>query len=108
MPDEKNENIQHEKTPLITPRETSQESKQQEKPPEIKKLDFAEAAIKNAGDQGISLNPVGSHTTNPFMAQDTVQPQPSVQMVTPTPPSVEAVIPPAPAQSSEGGSNAGE
>lgn len=108
MSDEKVDNAQPEKSSVITPQEAHQESKQQEKPPEIKQVNLSESATKNAGDQGISLNPVGGHDTNPFVSQDIVQSQPVVQIETPTPPSVETVIPPLPPQSSGGGGDAGE
>lgn len=104
MSDENVNNVQPEKPSIVAP----QESKQQEKPPEIKQINFSESAIKNAGDQGISLNPVGGHNTNPFVSQDIVQSQPPVQMIVPTPPSAEAIIQPPQAQSSGGGSDAGE
>jgi hypothetical protein len=89
MSDENADAVQPEK-PSVTPQVTPQESKQAE----IKSFEFAESAIKNAGDQGISLNPVGGHDTNPFVSQDIVQVQPAVQIVPPTSSTVEAVTQP--------------
>ncbi|MBE0684354.1 MAG: hypothetical protein IH589_20810 [Anaerolineales bacterium] len=105
MSDENADVVQPEK-PSVAPQVVPQEIKPQEKTPEIKQVDLSESFTKNAGDQGISLNPVGSQATNPFTAQDIVQSQPPAQVVTPTP-SAEIVTPPPPAQSS-GGSDAGE
>ena len=104
MSDEKTNNPQSEKPPVATPQELHQESK----PPETKQLNFSESAIKNAGDQGISLNPVGSHATNPFVAQDIVQVQPPAQTIAPKPLSAEAVTPQPTAQSSGSTSDVGE
>ena len=105
MSDEQTNNSQPEKPSTNTPREAQQESKPQEKPSETKQLNFSESAVKNAGDQGISLNPVGSHNTNPFMAQDIVQTQPAAQI---TPPPTATVTPPPAAQSRGDTHEAGE
>ena len=104
MSDEKINNPQPEKTPVVTTQEVHQENK----PSETKQVNLAEAAIKNAGDQGISLNPVGSHATNPFVAQDVVPAQPPAQTVVTQPPVAKAVNPPPTAQSGGSKSDAGE
>ncbi len=98
MSDENVDNVQPEKTSVITPQEAPQENKQQEKPPEIKQVDFSESAIKNAGDQGVFFNPkIGVSTPDPFVSQDIVQTQP--------PPTQTITLP---TQSTGGESSGGE
>jgi len=104
MSDEKTNNPQPEKQPVATPQDAHQESTS----PETKQINFSESAIKNAGDQGISLKPVGSHDTNPFLSQDIAQTQPAGPTVAPKPLSAEAVTPPPAAQSGGSTSDVGE
>jgi len=106
MSDENADTVQPEK-PSVTPQVVPQESKQQEKPPEVKQVDFSESLTKNAGDQGVFFNPtIGVNTPDPFVSQDIVQTQlPLVQTITPPPPVQTITLP---TQSSGGESSGGE
>jgi len=87
MSDEKNDQ------PQETPKETKSqelrnENKPQEGPKETKIIQLNEsfAGKSQPGDQGILLNPVGSHNTDPFVSQDTpASPATSTPQTTTTP-----------------------
>ncbi len=106
MSDEKPENKPTENPTIVNPpQEISQESKPVEKPIEDKKVELNEsfAGKTEAGSQGISLRPLGSHATDPFVSQDTTQSQPP-----PAQPSPVQQIIPSSTQSSGNDSSDGE
>ena len=71
------ENNQPQETPKeSTSQKLNNESKQQEGPKDTKVIELNEsfAGKSQPGDQGVFLKPIGSHATNPFTPQDTIQP----------------------------------
>jgi len=84
MSDEKTDNKPVEKPNQTKPQETSKETKPQEKDVQGNLVELRESFAGKSGDQGVFLQPVGSHDTDPFVAQDITQPQPtsSQQVVT--------------------------
>lgn len=86
MPDEQNNK----------PAETPQVSRPQEAPKESKVIELNEsfAGKSQPGNQGILLNPVGGHNTDPFVSQDipaspispeSIMPQAAMPLDSPTP-----------------------
>ena len=102
MSEEQSNSVQPEKSSVTTQNQESSQNNGSE----VKQLNFSESAIKNAGGQGVSLKPVGSHTTNPFTSQDVTQAQPPTQVQ----PSSQIVTPPPSDASgnSSSNNNAGE
>lgn len=92
MSDEKNDNKPVEKPNQTKPQESSKETKPQEKDVQGNLVELRESFSGKSGDQGVFLKPVGSHDTDPFVPQDTTQPQPpsSQQVITPPSSSVQS------------------
>ena len=108
MSEEKADNKPLEKPSEAISQEVSQGNKQQECPPISTQIEWHEFAGKTeAGDQGISLKPLGSHDSDPFVSQDIVQSQPLPAQIVPTPVQT-TTTPPPPTQTSSSDSEAGE
>lgn len=88
MSDEKLVNQPPEKPTVVNPpQEASQHNNPTKQTNESKKVELNEsfAGKTEAGDQGISLKPIGSHNSDPFVSQDIIQAQPLPTPITPTP-----------------------